>query len=114
MSGILPPPIAKRQGVTTFDAVVRRNFSKNRPCIEAVLEGKNWLSGSFINKESVKKLFQYLDMDANASVDSHRLGFVLDVVQFELWLGFLCKQPCWSPLGELPHEVQRSCPVPSR
>jgi asparagine synthase (glutamine-hydrolysing) len=99
MKELLPREIADRQRVTTFDAMVRRNFAKNRPCVRAIFGGEQWLCGKFINREAVKKLFETLDNRSEALVDCHAVATVLDVAQLELWLRFLCEQKlvtsCW-------------------
>jgi asparagine synthase (glutamine-hydrolysing) len=99
MKELLPREVAERQGVTTFDAMVRRNFHKNRPCIRAIIGSGQWLSGKFINRDAAKKLFQPLDTGAEALVNCHAVTTVLDVAQLELWLRFLCEQKlvtsCW-------------------
>lgn len=89
MSGILPPEIARRHGVTTFDAVVRRNFTKNLSCVRAVFADERWLSAKYVHRDSAKKLFRTLDTGSVDAVDSRLAATVLDMAQFELWLRFL-------------------------
>jgi asparagine synthetase B (glutamine-hydrolysing) len=99
MKELLPREVALRQGVTTFDAMVRRNFVKNRPCFRRVFADERWLCKEFINREAVKKLFETLDNRGESLVDCHAVATVLDVAQLELWLRFLCQQKlvtsCW-------------------
>jgi asparagine synthase (glutamine-hydrolysing) len=107
MKELLPRAIVDRQGVTTFAAMVRRNFARNRPCLRNAFAGEHWLCGNFINREAAKKLFQMLDSAPEGFVDCHAIATVLDIAQFELWLRFLCEQKLATSCGEL-HEVQQS------
>jgi hypothetical protein len=97
MRGCLPPKIARRQEVTTFDSHAVLFFRKCLPYVTSTLLDGTWLIAPYIRHEAAIELLETLDSDSLDTIHWGKMG-ILDkvraawnIITFELWLRRLAK-----------------------
>jgi hypothetical protein len=83
---ILPPAIADRMSKPGFSRAVIEWGRRSRPAIEEVLQGSEWLSDRFVDRDQVRRLLARLDVQPASAVEAWD-GWrdVRSIVNIEVW-----------------------------
>jgi asparagine synthetase B (glutamine-hydrolysing) len=87
MCDLLPPPIAGRQGVTTFTSNARFQLREELPRLRALVNDKNWHSEPYVCQRGAQRLVEQLE--ATSPADQQQWSGVRklsEIALLECWL----------------------------
>jgi asparagine synthase (glutamine-hydrolysing) len=102
LADVLPPEIARRRPVTTFETNVTRFIRQNLPRHRWVLNDGQWASEPYVERHGALQLFHTLDTAPPGPAGSRQWFKAWNILMLELWLRDL-QSVRWSEMSPFSH-----------